>query len=622
MRQEHSWWLVAACVASFLVLAGFGVSRNGEEDPAVRLERAIQLETVEGDLDAAIAQYRQIIEGKGNDRAIVAKALLRLGGCHERLGHAEARKAYQRLVDDYADQAAEVVLARQRLAALRQEGPITASAHSFRARPDEIVTLRVWTGADGVFSNAPSPDGRYMSYLDWESGNLAIRDLRIGCQPADHGRGDPGIPRGQVCRRIQSGPPTGNCWPMPGRRSAISGRASFGSWRWMRRSPGSSIGTNPMRRGSGATDWSPDGQADPGNHQPPRASRVSVVLISAEGGSPACFAHLSRPLLPRAWRNSRPTGATSSTTRPTKGRRSATSSCCDSSNGAEHSVGPASRRRLRPRLVGGRRMAALFAERPRGRSRPVGRRRDRREGRRERRRLVKARASGRILPMGLTRQGALFYGRRHGDRGCRTLPTSIRRPGGSTAPARKAIEQIRRSETTPAAYSPDGKFLAYVPNEGSMLPIPTECGQRPLRPLARARCVERVFIGRVLPGLGSARWQGPDGHPIAGSIAVAGSSGRQDRLRSTRSASRRARSIPAIAEMPAGVLLRNHEWSREKRRLFDARRHEPQALSQVLDHDLGTGEEKELTAFPAQGGRLPDGPRRFAGRWLAGDLHQ
>ena len=63
------------------------------------LERAVQLETVDGDLEAAIAQYEQIVEGDGNNRALVARALLRLGGCHEKLGRAEARKVYQRLVD-------------------------------------------------------------------------------------------------------------------------------------------------------------------------------------------------------------------------------------------------------------------------------------------------------------------------------------------------------------------------------------------------------------------------------------------------------------------------------------------------------------------------------------------
>jgi Tol biopolymer transport system component len=132
MRGEHFSWLVPAGAAALLVLAGFGVSRSGQEDPTVRLERAIQLETVDGDLEAAVAEYGKIIEGKGNSRAVVAKALLRLGGCHEKLGHKEARKAYQRLVDDYADQAEEVVLARQRLAALPPGTPTAAPGPTFR----------------------------------------------------------------------------------------------------------------------------------------------------------------------------------------------------------------------------------------------------------------------------------------------------------------------------------------------------------------------------------------------------------------------------------------------------------------------------------------------------------
>lgn len=322
MRQEHSWWLVAACVASFLVLAGFGVSRNGEEDPAVRLERAIQLETVEGDLDAAIAQYRQIIEGKGNDRAIVAKALLRLGGCHERLGHAEARKAYQRLVDDYADQAAEVVLARQRLAALRQEGPITASAHSFRARPDEIVTLRVWTGADGVFSNAPSPDGRYMSYLDWESGNLAIRDLESGASRriTDEGTWEPRAKYAAASRWSPDGKLLAYAWKVPSAAIELRILAVDASKpRVVYRDESDAAGVEPQ-------DWSPDGQQILATISP-HGQPAQLVLISAEGGSPACFAHLSRPLLPRAWRNSRRTGATSSTTARTERSTRAISSC-------------------------------------------------------------------------------------------------------------------------------------------------------------------------------------------------------------------------------------------------------------------------------------------------------
>jgi Tol biopolymer transport system component len=132
MRRHNLVPLTLACVASFLALTGFAASWSAGEDPAIRLERAIQLETVDGDLAAAIAQYEQIIEGDGNTRALVARALLRLGGCYEKLGHREARKVYQRLVDDYADQAQEVSLARQRLAALPRDAPAAASAPTFR----------------------------------------------------------------------------------------------------------------------------------------------------------------------------------------------------------------------------------------------------------------------------------------------------------------------------------------------------------------------------------------------------------------------------------------------------------------------------------------------------------
>ena len=46
------------------------------------------------------------------------------------------------------------------------------------AAADGIAVRQVWTGADGVFANAPSPDGKHMTYIDWESGNLAVRDLK------------------------------------------------------------------------------------------------------------------------------------------------------------------------------------------------------------------------------------------------------------------------------------------------------------------------------------------------------------------------------------------------------------------------------------------------------------
>jgi Tol biopolymer transport system component len=123
---------VPACAAAFLVLAGLGVSPTSEEDPAVRLERAIQLETVEGDLRGAIALYEQIVATHGGNAAVAAKALYRLGGCHEKLGDREARSAYRRLIEEYPGQKDEVALARARLAALGATAAEVSRKPAFR----------------------------------------------------------------------------------------------------------------------------------------------------------------------------------------------------------------------------------------------------------------------------------------------------------------------------------------------------------------------------------------------------------------------------------------------------------------------------------------------------------
>ena len=50
-----------------------------QENPAVLLRAAIEREEVDGDLNAAIAQYKLVIKIAGADRAVAAQALLRLG---------------------------------------------------------------------------------------------------------------------------------------------------------------------------------------------------------------------------------------------------------------------------------------------------------------------------------------------------------------------------------------------------------------------------------------------------------------------------------------------------------------------------------------------------------------
>ena len=55
-------------------------SAQQPDNPAVLLRAAIEKEEVDGDLNAAIEQYKQVIKIAGADRAVAAQALLRLGG--------------------------------------------------------------------------------------------------------------------------------------------------------------------------------------------------------------------------------------------------------------------------------------------------------------------------------------------------------------------------------------------------------------------------------------------------------------------------------------------------------------------------------------------------------------
>src|SRR4030042_3243842 len=94
-----------------------GIARQAE-DPGVLLRAAIEKEEVDGDLQGAIDLYKQIVAKHGDTRTIAAKALVRLGGCYEKLGEEQAglaQKAFETVVKNYPDQTEAVNLAKERL---------------------------------------------------------------------------------------------------------------------------------------------------------------------------------------------------------------------------------------------------------------------------------------------------------------------------------------------------------------------------------------------------------------------------------------------------------------------------------------------------------------------------
>ena len=161
--------LLLISLAMLLTLAAPAV---GQQTPGELLQSALYKQQVEGDLQGAVTILEGLIEDFGQHREIAARALVQLGLAHETLGSTDAQRAYQRIVSDYPDQQEQVVVARSRLAALVRPAAPT--------NPSGVVVRQVWTGPDVDVTGGPSLDGRYLSYVDWETGDLAIRDLFTG----------------------------------------------------------------------------------------------------------------------------------------------------------------------------------------------------------------------------------------------------------------------------------------------------------------------------------------------------------------------------------------------------------------------------------------------------------
>ncbi|MFO7692952.1 MAG: tetratricopeptide repeat protein [Vicinamibacterales bacterium] len=172
MRHSPRWRLapdLVLCAGLIITTAPMASPQQAQQPISAKLlvEEATKQEVVDGDLKGAVETYQKIVALEGVPRATAARALLHLGQCYEKLGNAEARKAYERLVREFGDQPEEARLARGRLAALG--GGDTA----MRVR-------RVWAGPAGDLPVAVTRDGRSLTLQDWPSENLAVRDLATG----------------------------------------------------------------------------------------------------------------------------------------------------------------------------------------------------------------------------------------------------------------------------------------------------------------------------------------------------------------------------------------------------------------------------------------------------------
>ncbi|MEO6208029.1 MAG: hypothetical protein ABIP77_08760, partial [Candidatus Limnocylindrales bacterium] len=152
---------------AMLTLVSAGAVLRAQSKPDLGLKAAMDKEVVDGDLKGAIEQYKKVAES--SDRALAAKALVRMAECYLKLGDAQANSIYERIVSTYSDQNEAYTVARSRLnAAVRKPAQTTVAG---------LTIQQVQQVAHGR-GDQVSPDGRYVSTV--QSENLALTELNAG----------------------------------------------------------------------------------------------------------------------------------------------------------------------------------------------------------------------------------------------------------------------------------------------------------------------------------------------------------------------------------------------------------------------------------------------------------
>jgi Tol biopolymer transport system component len=158
-----------------LAVLALVVGGQGANQAEVQLQAAIKAEVFDGNLKTAIERYQRIVTTYPSDRPVVAKALVRMGQCYEKLGEtqtSEARKAYERVVREFADQKEAVDQARVLLAASSRD----------RREATGVSEQQVWVLDENPrpVPRQPSLDGRYIPYTDLAGQRVKLHDLATG----------------------------------------------------------------------------------------------------------------------------------------------------------------------------------------------------------------------------------------------------------------------------------------------------------------------------------------------------------------------------------------------------------------------------------------------------------
>ena len=163
-----------AVVAVVLLAATLSALDARQSSPQALFEKALALEEVQGKVTEAIAVYQKVVSESG-DKALAAQAQLHIGLCYEKLGLEMARDAYEKVIRNYPGQAAAVAVAQEKLdailraASLSKKGAAEVTIRNVPIPPEPPLEL-----------NKVSSDGKYLSYVDGNTGDLGVKKLSTG----------------------------------------------------------------------------------------------------------------------------------------------------------------------------------------------------------------------------------------------------------------------------------------------------------------------------------------------------------------------------------------------------------------------------------------------------------
>jgi Tol biopolymer transport system component len=562
-------------VIALLLLTGSVCAQDNKA--SVALAAAIYEEEVTGNLDKAVELYQNILKEFPDDRPVAAKTLYHLGLANEKMGKQKASEYFTRLVNTYPDQTDMVTLAKAKLAVLGSPSLRTLTARRLENAPADIPV-----------SGAISPDNRYLTYWDWRTGDLALRDFQAGQDRPLTSEGTEGK-EGAIVSQSAGG----SAWSMDSKQIAYAWYIGDSDGERVELRVVGPEGGKPRVltncvgvREIGNLAWSPDGKHIVAfvyqKNGPPQ-----IVLVSTMNGSIRELADLKREIYSTTVRFSPDSrhivyDRLSDDTSP---ERDIYMMPIDTGLETPLVQHPADDYLLGWSMDG---QWLIFAS---DRTGALG--------------LWVVNVSGtkiqgepklvkpgieRIVPIGLTREGALYYGVVRATEDVFTAdldPTT----GKVISPPRKMIESFEGGNFTPS-YSPDGKYLAYVSRRGNS-PYPTNVGNALcIRSLDTGK--ERVFY-REIWRMGLSYISGPRWSPDSRFIIFGGSTGVS--FSGDYRIDLQTGEITCIYLCGLGDRLVGGAYGPDGK-YFSARVKSGTSISQIVVRDLQSGEERELFRYP------------------------